>query len=248
MTVETATTINQLNASLPAAGDPKAEGDDHIRVIKSTIKTTFPNVSGAVNPSHTEFNYVVGVTSAVQTQIDSKAPIASPTFTGTVTIPSGSSIAGYAQLASPAFTGTPTAPTATAGTSTTQLATTAFVAATAFAPVLPGQTGNAGKRITTDGANASWVGIYGTENTISTSHTAVKFNSYVLTASLTLTLPASPSAGDWVAVVDRSASGTCVIGRGGQPIMGLTEDLTLNVQNTACILFYVDSTRGWVMR
>lgn len=34
------------------------------------------------------------------------APIASPTFTGTVTIPSGASISGFAPLASPTFTGT----------------------------------------------------------------------------------------------------------------------------------------------
>ena len=38
------------------------------------------------------------------------APLASPTFTGTVTIPTGASIAGYAPLVSPTFTGTPTVP------------------------------------------------------------------------------------------------------------------------------------------
>ncbi len=32
----------------------------------------------------TELNYVDGVTSSIQTQLDAKAPIASPTFTGTV--------------------------------------------------------------------------------------------------------------------------------------------------------------------
>ncbi len=58
-----------------------------------------------------------------------RAPVASPTFTGTVTIPAGAAISGYAPLASPALTGTPTAPTAAGGTSTTQVATTAFVAA-----------------------------------------------------------------------------------------------------------------------
>ena len=55
------------------------------------------------------------------------APIASPTFTGTVTIPAGASISGFAPLDSPALTGTPTAPTAAATTDTTQVATTAFV-------------------------------------------------------------------------------------------------------------------------
>ena len=39
-----------------------------------------------------------------------KAPLASPTFTGTVTIPSGASISGFAPLAGPTFTGSPTVP------------------------------------------------------------------------------------------------------------------------------------------
>jgi hypothetical protein len=61
------------------------------------------------------------------------APLASPTFTGTVTIPAGASISGFAPLASPTFTGTPSLPTGTtgvtqsAGNSSTALATTAFV-------------------------------------------------------------------------------------------------------------------------
>jgi len=42
--------------------------------------------------SNTELQYLNGVTSAIQTQIDAKAPIASPTFTGTVTIPNGASL------------------------------------------------------------------------------------------------------------------------------------------------------------
>jgi hypothetical protein len=37
--------------------------------------------------SNTELQYLNGVTSAVQTQIDAKAPLASPTFTGTVGLP-----------------------------------------------------------------------------------------------------------------------------------------------------------------
>ena len=156
MSVETATYISDLNATLPAASDPKAEGDDHIRLLKSTVKTTFPNVTGAVTTTHTQLNYVSGVTSAIQTQINAKAPTASPTFTGTVTIPAGASISGYAPLASPALTGTPTAPTASPGTSTNQLATCQFVVSQAFSTALPSQTGNSGKFLTTDGSAASW--------------------------------------------------------------------------------------------
>lgn len=64
-------------------------------------------------------------------------------------------------ISSPTFTGIPVAPTAALGTSTTQLATCAFVVTTAFSSALPGQTGNAGKFVTTDGVNASWTAIPG---------------------------------------------------------------------------------------
>jgi hypothetical protein len=73
---------------------------------------------------------------------------ASYSTTGTGTV--------VALSANPAFTGIPTAPTATIGTSTTQIATTDFVTSTSFVSALPGQAGNAGKFITTDGTNASW--------------------------------------------------------------------------------------------
>lgn len=111
MTVETSPLyISDLNASYPATTDSIPEGDDHLRNLKTVLKTTFPNVSGAITPTHTELNYVDGVTSAIQTQIDAKAPIASPTFTGV-----------------------PAAPTAAVDASTTQIATTAFVINQAYA-------------------------------------------------------------------------------------------------------------------
>ena len=47
------------------------------------------NILDGATLTVTELNYVDGVTSAIQTQIDTKAPLASPTFTGTVTLPSG---------------------------------------------------------------------------------------------------------------------------------------------------------------
>lgn len=80
MTIESATYISDLNASYPASNDNQSEGDDHLRLLKSTVKATFPNVAGAVTPTHTELNYVDGVTSAIQTQLDAKAPSNSPTL------------------------------------------------------------------------------------------------------------------------------------------------------------------------
>jgi hypothetical protein len=61
-----------------------------------------------------------------------------------------------ANIASPALTGAPTAPTATAGSAGNQIATLDFVNATSFSSNLPGQIGNNGKVIVTDGTNASW--------------------------------------------------------------------------------------------
>lgn len=88
-----------------------------------------------------------------------------------------------------------------------------------------------------------------TENiqVISGNTTAVRSRTYVLTASLTLTLPASPAAGDWVSIVNRSWTTTAVIGRNGTNIMGLAEDMTLDNVNASLTLIYADATRGWVL-
>lgn len=70
MGLETGTYISDLDSANPASGDSQVQGDDHIRLIKATVKATFPNLTGAVAPTQTELNYVDGVTSAIQTQID----------------------------------------------------------------------------------------------------------------------------------------------------------------------------------
>jgi hypothetical protein len=62
MALETGTYISDLNSSNPTATDVKSEGDDHLRLIKSTVKATFPNVSGAVTATHTELNLLDGAT------------------------------------------------------------------------------------------------------------------------------------------------------------------------------------------
>lgn len=83
--LETGTYISDLVVTNPTSSDLASTADDHMRLIKSTVKTTFPNVSGAVTPTHTELNYVDGVTSAIQTQIDAKVASSSfPNVSGTV--------------------------------------------------------------------------------------------------------------------------------------------------------------------
>jgi hypothetical protein len=61
-----------------------------------TASTAELNIMDGVTATTAELNYVDGVTSAIQTQLNAKAPIASPTFTGTVTIP-GVTVSGGTQ-------------------------------------------------------------------------------------------------------------------------------------------------------
>jgi hypothetical protein len=67
----------------------------------------------------------------------------------------------------------------------------------------------------------------------------------VTTGGLTMTLPASPAAGWEVAVGIATTSVNTVIARNSQNIMGLAEDMTVDVANITVSLVYTDATRGW---
>ena len=66
----------------------------------------------------------------------------------------------------------------------------------------------------------------------------------VVGAGLTITLPASPAAGNEVAIQVGDFTDT-VIARNSQYIMGLDEDMTIDVANITVNLFFTDATRGW---
>jgi len=70
--------IDDLVATNPEAGDNVSEGDDHIRGIKNVLKTTFPNIDGAVTATDTELNSVTATANAA-------LPKAGGTMTGNVT-------------------------------------------------------------------------------------------------------------------------------------------------------------------
>ena len=76
-----------------------------------SINSTGSNNTTIGNTGTITLNGVVNATGltgyATTTALALKANTLSPTFTGTVTIPSGASISGYAPLAGPNFTGTP---------------------------------------------------------------------------------------------------------------------------------------------
>jgi hypothetical protein len=66
--------------------------------------------------------------------------------------------------------------------------------------------------------------------------------------AFTVTLPATPSAGDIVAVSDYTgtwATNNLTVGRNSSNINGYAEDLILNQNNITATLIYVDATEGW---
>jgi len=96
MTVETATHLDDLDITLPLAGDNISEGDNHLRLIKSVLKTVFPGSGGsgfstpitaleadinllaglaAGGLTNTELSYINTLTSNAQTQLDAKQPL-----------------------------------------------------------------------------------------------------------------------------------------------------------------------------
>ena len=192
--------IDDLNSSNPAAGDNVSEGDDHIRGIKNVLKTTFPNIDGAVTPTDTEINYVGGVTSAIQTQIDSKTTNA--THTGDVTGATALTIAaGAVDIAMLSATGT-------AGSSTYLRGDNAWSTVDA----LPSQTGHAGKYLTTDASSASWAtldtdantttkGLYEHAHTIAANYSITSGNNAMTAGPITINSSISvtiPSGSTWV--------------------------------------------------
>jgi len=82
--------------------------------------------------------------------------------------------------------------------------------------------------------------------------TAVAGNGYFVnttSAAITVTLPASPSAGDLVGIKDyagTSQTNNITIGRNGSNIQGTANDFTISTEGLSIILIYVDGTQGWV--
>jgi len=74
----------------------------------SNLVASAPAALDTLNELATALGNDASFSTTITNALAAKAPLASPTFTGTVTIPAGASISGFAPLASPTFTGTNT--------------------------------------------------------------------------------------------------------------------------------------------
>jgi len=82
--------------------------------------------------------------------------------------------------------------------------------------------------------------------------TAVAGNAYPVnttSGAVTVTLPASPSAGQAVQLTDYAgtwATNNCTVGRNGANINGTAANYTLNIYRQSVAFVYLDATQGWV--
>lgn len=56
MAIETASYVSDLNVANPPGSDPVGQVDDHIRLIKSVLKATFPNITGPITANQLQLN------------------------------------------------------------------------------------------------------------------------------------------------------------------------------------------------
>ena len=109
--------------------------------------------------------------------------------------------------------------------------------------------GSSGQVLTTNGSGAlSFATVGGAYNdwSIKTgTYTAVHKDQLVANSgsAFTITLPASPSAGNTV-IIKNIGAGTVTVGRNGSKIEGVTDDGDV-LTGGATQLVYVDSTNGW---
>ena len=75
MPIESATYLSQLNTANPLGSDNRSTVDDHLRLIKATLRNTFTDINGEVSASATELNALRNLTATLQTQINNKLHI-----------------------------------------------------------------------------------------------------------------------------------------------------------------------------
>lgn len=78
MAIENTDNFQGLNAASPSGSAPTNEGDDELRQLKSVLKIMMPGENGQgwsipVTATEAELNYVSGVSSSIQTQLNNLA-------------------------------------------------------------------------------------------------------------------------------------------------------------------------------
>jgi len=117
--------------------------------------------------------------------------------------------------------------------------------------------GTNGYVLTSNGTTASWAAATGGggvtwQSVQTTGFTATAGNAYpcnTTSAAFTVTLPASPSAGNIITLTDYAgtwATNNLTIGANGNKINGITSNAVLATNRESVSLVYIDATQGWI--
>jgi hypothetical protein len=122
---------------------------------------------------------------------------------------------------------------------------------------LPGADGTADQVLTTNGSGvlsfatisggAAWQAVK------TASFNAVAGEGYFINTTggvITMTLPATPTIGDFVSFIDYAGTfdtNNLTIGRNSENIQGSAADLTVSTERAANTLVYTDGTQGWLL-
>ena len=134
----------------------------------------------------------------------------------------------HGSMGGPIYIGSSSGDDVNVGTAISMYASSGIVSATAFYG---------------DGANITGIAAGGSNVEVVTSNTTMEANkNYMLAASgLVVTLPASPSAGDALDILN-NVTGIHTVGRNGSTIQGLSEDMEVNQQGLQFKIWYTGST------
>jgi hypothetical protein len=121
---------------------------------------------------------------------------------------------------------------------------------------LPSADGTSGQALITNGSGvlsfttissgASWQSV---QTTGFTATSGYGYPCNTTSASFTVTLPASPSVGNYIQIVDYAgtfATNAITLAPNGNKINGSTDNKVLSTNREAVTITYVDSTQGWV--
>ena len=94
MGLESATFLDSLVATNPVAGDPKSQGDDHLRLIKTVLQATFPGLAGRAWRSQTQAGTYTVVASDNMTVLNCTATL-TLNYTAAATLGNGHATVVY---------------------------------------------------------------------------------------------------------------------------------------------------------